>query len=61
MGRRVADNEFMHVVGNFVGAEQGRQIMGMPWATRNELSEAIPPVYTEFVGKRLIAQLDLSR
>ncbi len=27
-----------------------RGLMGMPWATRAELNEAIPPAYTEFVG-----------
>jgi DNA (cytosine-5)-methyltransferase 1 len=55
MGRAPRDGEFMHVVGNFSGAERARQIMGMPWATRDELREAIPPVYTEFIGRQLVA------
>lgn len=53
MGRAPKDGEFMHIVGNFIGAEQGRQVMGMPWATRNELREAIPPAYTAYIGRHL--------
>ncbi len=32
----------------------GREAMGIDWMTRGELSEAIPPAYTEWIGKRLI-------
>lgn len=31
-----------------------RQLMGMPWATMQGISEAVPPAYTEFVGKQLM-------
>lgn len=31
-----------------------RAVMGMPWANRDEIAEAIPPAYTEFIGQRLI-------
>lgn len=58
MGRRVRDGEFMHVVGNFAGVDLAREIMGMPWATRDGLREAIPPAYSEFIGRQLIAQLE---
>lgn len=34
-----------------------RQLMGMPWASMHELSEAIPPAYTEFLGRQLLAQV----
>lgn len=35
------------------GTQDRRDAMGIDWMTGNELSEAIPPVYTEFIGKHL--------
>jgi len=32
----------------------GFALGGIDWMTREELAEAIPPVYTEFIGKQLI-------
>ena len=34
--------------------EERRQAMGIDWMTNAELSQAIPPPYTEFIGKRLL-------
>jgi DNA (cytosine-5)-methyltransferase 1 len=31
-----------------------REAMGIDWMRRGELSEAVPPAYTEFIGKRLL-------
>jgi DNA (cytosine-5)-methyltransferase 1 len=31
-----------------------REVMGIDWTTRDELSEAIPPVYTEYLGGFLL-------
>lgn len=42
------------VAGHAYKAEDGRLAMGIDWMSRKELSEAIPPVYTEFIGKKLI-------
>jgi DNA (cytosine-5)-methyltransferase 1 len=49
------------------GAQRGRgygyaktaaaEAMGMPWATRDGLSQAIPPAYTRFIGDQLMAHL----
>jgi DNA (cytosine-5)-methyltransferase 1 len=57
MGRRPVDGEFMHIVGNFSGVDRGREVMGMPWANRDGLREAIPPVYAEYVGTQLLKSL----
>lgn len=54
MGRRPVEGEYMHVVGNFSGVDQARTVMGMPWANRDGLREAIPPAYTEYIGRQLM-------
>jgi DNA (cytosine-5)-methyltransferase 1 len=40
-----------------VGTDRGREAMGIDWMTRDELSEAIPPAYTEHIGGYLMAEL----
>jgi len=35
-----------------------RVAMDISWMTNDELSEAIPPAYTEFIGRSLIAALE---
>lgn len=58
MGRPVKEGEYMHIVGNFSGVPRARRIMDMPWASREGLREAIPPSYTEYLGRQLIAFLE---
>ena len=36
---------------------EGRKAMGIDWMTRGELSEAIPPAYTEWIGKQILKEL----
>lgn len=55
MGRAPVPGEYMHVVGNFSGVAKARDVMEMPWATRDGLREAIPPAYTEYLGRQLLA------
>ena len=42
----------------FYDLEHAREVMGMPWASTRGCTEAIPPAYTEFIGRQLIDQLD---
>lgn len=57
MGRAPVEGEYMHIVGNFSGVDKAREVMGMPWANRDGLREAIPPAYTEHIGMQLAAYI----
>ena len=35
--------------------------MGIDWMTKGEINEAIPPAYTEFIGKQLLSQISFAR
>lgn len=49
----------MSVVGNFGGLGHGARAMGIDWmVVRHELAQAIPPAYTEYIGRQLLAVLN---
>ena len=50
--RRVGAN-----VGHAAGVALAREAMGLPWMTREELTNAVPPAYTEFIGRQLIQRI----
>jgi len=57
MGRPPRAGECMQVTGHFSDVEEARRRMGCPWMTRDELAQAIPPVYTRHIGERLLEHL----
>lgn len=49
---------------DFIGEDKpalARQLMGMPWASMGEMSEAVPPAYTQEIGRQLMALLQTQR
>ncbi len=40
-----------------VTTPEARALMNMPWATRAEITQAIPPVFSEFIGRQLMQAL----
>jgi DNA (cytosine-5)-methyltransferase 1 len=43
---------------NPTDADQQREAMEIPWATRFEVGKAIPPVYTELIGHQLMQHIN---
>jgi DNA (cytosine-5)-methyltransferase 1 len=43
-----------------LGTEVGREAMGIDWMTRKELSQAIPPTYSRFIGEQAVRLLTAS-
>lgn len=57
MGRRAGQGEFHSFVGNFPGLDVAREVMGMGWANQDGIRQAVPPVYTRWVGLSLMSEV----
>lgn len=57
-GKRVIESfdncDFLTITGKGYKVADGRKAMGIDWMTQSELSQAIPPVYTEWLGKQML-------
>ncbi|MDO8671205.1 MAG: hypothetical protein Q7O66_07210 [Dehalococcoidia bacterium] len=49
--------DFITCVGHNFKASDGRIAMNIPWMSRAELSQAIPPAYCEFIGRALLREI----
>lgn len=45
----------------FPGTDAWREAMGIDWMTGKELAEAIPPAFTEYIGKQLLQVVEAQR
>ena len=55
------ESRFVCVAGHNFSRSAGESAMRIDWmGSRRELSQAIPPAYTEFIGQQLIRALDFS-
>lgn len=57
-GHRGADREWITVTGHFSDVPLAQRVMGLPWMTQTELSQAIPPPYTRWVGESMRPYLE---
>jgi len=59
MGRPAINNDdVIQPVGHLSGVDYAREVMGLDWyMTQGEIAEAIPPAYTEYIGKYLMQVL----
>jgi len=48
---------YITCAGHNFQARSGRIAMGVPWMTRAEIAQAIPPAYTEYIGRELLTVL----
>jgi len=53
----LAGDSFASVTGN-IGSYCGPAAMGIDWMTGDELSQAIPPAYTRWIGRYLLAAVE---
>jgi DNA (cytosine-5)-methyltransferase 1 len=43
-------------VGHAAGVALAREAMDVPWMSREEITQAVPPAYSEFIGRAFLAQ-----
>lgn len=56
-GRQPNADGWMSLAGHFPNLPAARRAMGMEWGDTYGIAQAIPPAYTEYIGKQLIGWL----
>jgi len=56
MGIPVNEGDIITPVGHFSNVDYARKVMEIDWMTGSELTQAIPPKYTKFIGEYLIEE-----
>lgn len=54
---RQKTGEYISVVGHDFRHDEASQAMGIDWMNNHELSQAVPPAYTAWLGQQIIAML----
>jgi DNA (cytosine-5)-methyltransferase 1 len=57
---RIIKSRVVQVYGNTAGCDLWPEAMGIDWMTSKELAQAIPPAYTEHIGRQLMTALNKS-
>ncbi|MEE8262720.1 MAG: hypothetical protein V3R83_09690 [Gammaproteobacteria bacterium] len=57
ISRSVGEYYYSTVVGHNCRVAECRKAMGIDWMTHDELSQAIPPSYTEYIGRELLKKI----
>lgn len=55
MGRPIREGDTVQPVGHFSGVAYAAREMGLPWMGQAELAQAIPPAYTQWIGRQVMA------
>lgn len=57
-GRRLWGNSPNHFLRAASSLENAQKAMGIDWMDWDEIKEAIPPAYTEYIGKYLLESIE---
>jgi DNA (cytosine-5)-methyltransferase 1 len=61
MGRPVTETSIITPVGHFSGCAIAMKRMEIDWMNQGELAQAIPPVYTKFIGEHLLKAIEANQ